>query len=141
LAGQVRVALGVPGDRGVAAGLPVLAGRAAERGTAAEPVRCGRVGPRPTAVQRVRHPAGTVTAPVVVVAADQVVGVVRVDRDPGLVLRLGPALQIRVGQVQAVLVYLDVVAEPVGARGVRRGPAGRKRCGTGPRGRVRTVEL
>src|SRR5439155_21514753 len=66
LAGQVRVAPGVPGDRGVTAGLPVLA-RLAEGGcSAAEPVGSRGVGPGPATVERVGDAAGAVTAAVVV---------------------------------------------------------------------------
>jgi hypothetical protein len=37
--------------------------------------------------------------------------VVRVDRHPGFILRLPATLQIRIGQVEAVLVHLHIGAE------------------------------
>src|SRR5437763_140217 len=52
-------------------------------------------------------PGVTVAAAVVVVARDELVRVGRVDLDRGLVLRLGAALQVRIAQIQAVLVDLD----------------------------------
>src|SRR5205085_4975933 len=70
-----------------------------------------RVVPRPPAVGAPRGPARPVAAAVVVVARDDLVRVVRVDRDRRLVLSLAAALEIRVGQVQAVLVDLDVRAD------------------------------
>jgi hypothetical protein len=49
-------------------------------------------------------------APVVVGAADQVVGVIGILGDEGLVVGLPAPLQVRVAQVQAVLVDLYIVA-------------------------------
>ena len=116
LAAEVRVALRVPGDRRVASGLPVLARLAAEVGAARESHRDRRVVPVLPAVERVRAVAVAVAAAVVVLARDHVVLVVRVDRDRGLVLGLAAAGEIGIGDVQAVLVHLDVVAAVLGAR-------------------------
>ena len=118
LAGEVGVALGVPGDRRVAARLPVLPrgskgagcdgrGRSSPR----EAHRNRAVGPGPTTVQTERAVAVSVAAAVIVEGGDQVLRVVRVVRDRGLVLRLGATLQIRVGEVQTILIDLDVVSQ------------------------------
>src|SRR5205085_10744335 len=96
----------------------------------------GGVVPRVAAVVGVSAVAVAVTAPVVVLARDHVVRVVGVDRDCRLVLRLAAAGEVRIGDVLAVLVHLDVVAEllragPGAGRevtgGVRRRRAARRR--------------
>ena len=116
LAAEVRVALRVPGDRRVAPRLEVLARLAAEVRAAHESHRDSRVVPVLPAVERVRAVAVAVAAAVVVLARDHVVLVVRVDRDRRLVLGLAAAGEIGIGDVQAVLVHLDVVAAALGAR-------------------------
>ncbi len=115
LAAHVCVALGVPGDGGVAARLPVLA-----RGTpGGRPVRERHrdeaVGPGPTAVARECADAVAVAAAVVVLARDHLARVHRVDGDGLLVLRLAATGQGGVGDVLAGLVDLDVVTEALRA--------------------------
>jgi hypothetical protein len=107
-AGVVGVAAGVEGDRGVAGPLPVLAGRP-EGVAAGEAGRHLAVGPGPAAVAAVAGHAAGVAPAVVVVAHDEVAGC-RVDRHRGLVVGLGAAGQVDVGQVEAVAVGLDVAA-------------------------------
>ena len=128
LARVVGVAPAVPGHRRVAAGLPVLPGHVAERGAAGEPVGHGAVGPAGPAVAAERGAAGAITAPVVVEPGHQLARVERVLRDGGLVLRLAAALQVGVGDVQAVLVDQDVGPEVARAQ-VHPGAA---RPGAGP---------
>ncbi len=107
---EVRIALGVPRDRRITPDLPVLAldveGRAPR-----EVHRDGRVVPVPPLVEAVLRVAVRVAAPVVVGGRDEVVRLQRVRGDRGLVLRLPAALEVRVCQVEAVLVHLDVRRE------------------------------
>ena len=142
-AGEVEVAAGVGGNRGVAGPLPVLAGRP-EGVAAGEAGRHLTVGPGPPAVAAVGGHAARVAPAVVVVPHDQVPGG-RVDGHRGLVVGLGAAGQVDVGQVEAVAVGLDVAPPPVrAAQAVGRqvggpglGLAGRPRPDRrGGRGRV-----
>ena len=68
------------------------------------------------AVERVRAVAVAVAAAVVVLARDDVVLVVGVDRHRGLVLSLAAAGEVGIRHVLAVLVHLDVVAATLRAR-------------------------
>ena len=129
-AGVVRVTASVPRHRRVPARLEVLTWRAAERGAADESVRHRRVGPGRPTVGGVGDATRRVTAAVVVVASDDIAGVQRVHRNIGLVLRLTTALQVAVGDVEAVLVDLDVAAQIHITRGRgHRGERASCRCG------------
>src|SRR4029450_4282552 len=130
---EVGVAAGVGGDRGVAGPLPVLAGRP-ERVAAGEAGRHLAVGPGPAAVAAVGGHAARVAPAVVVVAHDQVAGG-RVDRHRGLVVGLGAAGQIHVGQVEAVAVGLDVAPHTVRAAQAVGGDVGVARAGLAGRAR------
>src|SRR5207302_1449328 len=104
----VGIALCVPGDRRVTACLPVLTCNAAESCTAGEPHRNGSVGPRPPLVQAVRVEAVTVASSVIVGGRQYMVRLVGVLSDGGLVVSLPTPLKVQIGQVQAVLIDLDV---------------------------------
>src|SRR5439155_14412565 len=90
LAGQIRIALAIPADGRITARLPVLARECvacADR-VAGEVVGCRGFVPGPTFVEAVGNAAGAVAAAIVVVAGDDVIGLVRVGRDRLFVLRL-----------------------------------------------------
>src|SRR5262249_36066101 len=115
---QVSIALRVEGYGRVAASLPVLArrgskGRLARADppvAAREAIPHRRIVPTLAAIAAVGHAARAVAATVVVVTGDDMLRVVWIDSDRRFVLRLGTALQIAVGKVQAILIDLDVAA-------------------------------
>ena len=112
LAGEIRVALAIPSHGCVSAGLPVLAGGIEVcRTSPGEVVWNRRVVPVAALVQAVGDTACAVAPAVVIVARDDVIGLVGIGRDGRLVLRLTASLQIWIAQVQAVLVDLDVRRE------------------------------
>ena len=127
LAGQVGVPASVPRHRGVATGLPVLPRRPAERGPAGEAHRDGGVLPGPARVRRVCGVTVSVTPAVVVEARHELARLHRILGDRRLVLGLTAPSQIGVGDVQAVLVDLDIGADP-GRAGTRGPLAGEGRC-------------
>ena len=110
----VGVAFRVPGNRGVAARLPVLAGNAAERAATDEFVGGSRVGPVPPTVKGVGNSAGSIPPSVIVVGGNNVVRVKGVLSDGGFILCLPASLQVCVRNVQAVLIDLDVVPPVLG---------------------------
>ena len=111
LAAEVNVALGIPRDGWVASRAPVLPSERCSRQASGELHRNLRVGPVPSLVHAVAGDTVTVAAQIVVARPDDVVRIQRVLGNGCLVVRLRSPGQVRVSEVEAALVDLDVGAK------------------------------
>ena len=123
--------------------MPILARDAAKGSSPREAIRSCSVAPVLTAVEAVAYPAGAIAPAIIVIRSHEMFRIHGILGDRRLVLRLPTTLQIRIAEIQAVLVDLDIRADRFTARVVLTrviGP-GRQELGAGrgsrqtPRGR------